>query len=127
MEKEILKELTVTFAKEMLELLKSTKEFVVEQSPLIIQELINWEIVNSIAGTLMLWVISAALLIISWKYIDYKVERYDVLPPPVCPKVVLSGVAGVLLLASTACIMNTLKVLVAPRVFLIEYFSNLVR
>lgn len=114
-------EITKQLAQEMLDILKSTKNFVLEQAPDLIRQLCvlkMWELaLTAILGfvilTLTLWATVAA-----WK----KLEDYE------RPLLMLMGFPGVFGAVMFCCgIMNFIKITVAPKIFLIEYLSGLLK
>lgn len=122
MKADSLKQETLEFT---LETLQSTKEFVIEETPLVIQEFYNWEITSSIIWT-SVWL---AIFIISYfaikkykkkdkeSYLDDSEEIFNFFA---WVGVVSGGLFFIIDLT------DLIKIWVAPRVYLIEHISNLI-
>ena len=106
-----------------LELAEKTGEFVIEQAPEILQEFYNWHLASSI-----IWIVISLIVIIiyCWNFkkwyngafigYDDNEELYTVL-------ILLVGIASVF--SIVGILENTIdliKILTAPKLYLIEYF-----
>tara|TARA_R110002050_G_scaffold108009_2_gene218590 strand:+ start:353 stop:709 length:357 start_codon:yes stop_codon:yes gene_type:complete len=95
-------------------------DFAIEQAPLLVQEFYNWHI----AETVIYLVISVILL--SIPYVMYRLDKkYDfsneIILFPVFVSLV-SFLIGVIMFV--AGLLDLVKLIVAPRLYLIEYFLN---
>jgi len=115
------------FLTEMGELLKSAKDFTVDQAPQVAKEILRYNLASSVAYFLL----GVALLVAAAK--TFKVLRkfqddagdYDVLPIFAWGAYILSIIAGVCMFFCN--LSSILKITLAPRLYLIEYFAALVR
>jgi hypothetical protein len=100
---------------------EKTGTFVIEQSPLILQEFYNWHICESILGISLWFLISIVLIIIAFKiknkeYFDFS-DIDDFMPILIiCIFLVFS--IGFL----CSYVYDLVFILVAPKLYLIEYF-----
>ncbi len=120
-----MEEIGKDLAKELLTMLKSTKEFVIEQAPDVVQQLIAYSTVESsicLFVSLVIVVVGASLIRSGLK--SLKKDKYDDFAMICVVAGSISGVVG--LTAITINSMALAKVLVAPKIFLIEYLSRLV-
>lgn len=104
-------------------------EFAVAQAPLLVREIINWEIAFR-CGVAFVALVGFALGLWAFRYIYAQAhsDRYQRYSDSAVLGMVAAGGVAVGGLATFVC--NTfalVKVLVAPRLFLLEYFSNLVK
>lgn len=121
------------FSNELLEWVRSGKHFVAEQVPLLVQEIIRWGIAeHCIFLFISVLLIGAGLIAVRY-WINNKVWVQQTLDNPLTEG---RGIAVIL-----AAILPTVfgifaffincwclaKILVAPRLFLIEYMSNIVK
>lgn len=114
----------VTF---MTETLKQAKDFTLEQAPMVCKEVIHWTIASNILCLLAGLIVLAATYPF-YKFINRKIENqcsYDAwgighifgtLP------LIIFGAVTIF-----ASVMEITKVVVAPRIFLIEYFTHLIK
>ena len=118
------KELTEN-AQEIFEWIKQAKDFAVEQSPLVVQELIHYRTV--VCGITMCAFVFMFLLIligsITWYYYCLKSTDPDTFLIAFCftiiPLLILGGY-------SISWINNFLLIYLAPRVYVLEYFKDLI-
>lgn len=138
---EVAREVTPTIkamAQEMLTWLKEGKEFATEQAPLFAHDIISWGIAyNSV------WVIIGLVEMLAaiWAYNFLRKAIWDTIPEAekqgiwddatgfawmftFCPPPVVGFIGFCTFFNS---LLDLVKPLFAPRVFLIEYLSNLVR
>ena len=105
--------------------LNSVKDFAVEQIPIVLQQLLAWEFTINLIGfvcAIVLLIIITGVVLWGCKYC---VEEGE---PPVIPIILL--VSSFIYIPIGYWINNTivwLKILIAPKVFLIEYLSELVK
>ena len=95
--------------------------FTTEQTPLLVQEWLRWQIVDS-AFWLVVGLVILAVSLLTWKR-SWKISFDEDIP------LIVANFTGVLL-GSLMTVTNTfdlIKVLVAPRVVLLEKFADLVR
>lgn len=120
------------WAKELLDWAKQGKEFVAEQMPLLVQEIIKWGFAEAVIYMIM----AVAIFLISrylmkkWyeKPTDSIWRDWDMGGPlPGFSWVFIAGgyVLGFLMFFNS--LFTAVKTLVAPRVYLIEYLANLVQ
>lgn len=120
------KELVNQAFSQVLESLQQAGEFAKEQIPLVLQEMLQWELWSSI----FIGVIFAAFAIFSykalkWSYGKFQNSTYDeegygflIALLAVC---ITGSIIGVVV-----NVLSAIKVLVAPRVYLIEHISNMI-
>jgi hypothetical protein len=103
-----------------------TQEFVVEQAPEVIQQLLTWHLVeNLIWGVLSIFTLVIILIcwgaIIKFWDIIYKKDLEWVL----FPMFILTFLQFVVSIGGIISFMDAGKILVAPKLYLIEYAANL--
>lgn len=109
---------------QILEIVKSTKDFVIEQMPLVVQEFLRWEIFKGafFGGGILL--ITLTLLVIG----GYKIVKKIKERPHGDYEVVLVIFLAILMLplfAGLDYVFKGIKAYVAPRVVIIERFSSI--
>lgn len=136
MKEEIMGQVNVLL-KEMVELLKQGKQFAEEEIPLVLQEFLTWELTSSI-----MWVVIGIILFLVARYLPHtwldkeqKREDDDKFFNRYCPKSMASCVAArvffIILGIISTCItisnlFTTIKIIIAPRVYLIEWANSLI-
>ena len=124
-------EINKELAKELLELIKGAKEvagtvkdFTIEQAPDVIQQLILFHRINE----LFFAAVGPIMLVVSYKLIVVSLRRLDNGGDDAWLCGLFSGVIGIIAgPAMFFCnISAAIKVWIAPKVFLIEYLSNIV-
>ena len=106
---------------ELLSYLKTAADFAAEQAPLVLQEILNWGIASN-----LLWIIIGilfiALIVIGNVKLTRKYPNDDF-----APLYVISGLGGFFILIGVLMSMfDVVQIIVAPRVYLIEYVGRLV-
>lgn len=118
------KELLAKFLTELGSTLKDTKDFSIEQLPLIAKEIITYNLAESIMG-IVLCLGGVGLSVYFWKKIQkYLSDSND----DSSPLFILPGVGA--LGCSIGVVVNLTNVIFiyfAPRVFLLEYVAHLLR
>lgn len=115
--------ITEAAAQELLTVVKDSKQFILEQAPDVVQEIIRWGIGKNcfqlILGTLF--------LLISWKLYLAKLKGKEWVDDEIMPVVLAVGILGVggALLAPSS-IFNLIKIYAAPKLYILEYLGNLV-
>lgn len=109
------------FVQKMLSGAEQAGEFAVEQAPLLVQEWLRWQVVDNA----MALVVFAALAWAAWRFFRVA-RRWDDEAAQVvgCVAAVAAVAAG---LAALESMFSLVKVLVAPRVVVLEKFMELVR
>jgi len=128
---EELKAQAIAALKEIIESAVRVKDFTVEQAPSVIQELLRWEMTESLLTTGFMIFIITIFGLISYK--TYQKHGFlnsrsdDVSGPGVV--VLLSGIAGAIFGFSSFLISDFvwLQILIAPKVYLIEYAAQLIK
>ncbi len=96
-----------------LKLAEKTGEFVIEQAPELLQQFYNWHLVENI----IVFSVGLLMLIASIWSIRYGLKEYE-------SEYQILGAFGILI--SLVCLiigaMSTIKILVAPKIYLIEHF-----
>jgi len=109
-------------AKEALEILKGTKGFVLDQAPDSMRQVLAWQMGESI----FFFVVGLALLSVTAvcfkKFKDFASRGDEVAPVFVG---IMSSVLG--LIFTCHSFLDILKIHLAPKVFLMEYFSGLLK
>lgn len=123
-------EISKELAKELLGTLTSTKDFILDQAPDVVRQLLLWELWSSIffGSIFLLVLIFSAILIYKMHYVanetgvSYSKQESAFTFMLVGGASLLTGVVG-------ACFQSydIIKVLVAPKIFLIEYLTNLLK
>jgi heme/copper-type cytochrome/quinol oxidase subunit 2 len=109
------------FVQKMLAGAEQAGAFAVEQTPLLVQEWLRWQLVSSLLMAIVLVVPTLVLLFVGWRYRQSIWE--DEHPLPVFA-FVLSLIPGV---AMAVNIIHATKVYIAPRVVILEMFAHLVQ
>lgn len=114
------------FIEEMTTILKSGKDFVVEQAPDIFKQVLHYKLAVSITWVVILiFGFSACWKIHKW--IMEEDEGFSVLNDRFGGYIVI-GIFGVIGGVGLICNLDTVfEILFAPKIYLIEYFSGLVR
>jgi len=108
-----LKNLTKDMLTEVLEMVKSTKNFTVEQAPDYIKQLLAYQLISNCASIVICALFIIASIIIPFYFNDFAVNLF-------------CGVAiFVFFVGSILNINNIIKIKVAPKVFIVDYISNL--
>lgn len=105
-----------------LETLKDTKDFVLEQAPLVVQELYAWHLTSSI-----IWVVVTAIVlgILVPKMIEFfKDYEYDLEEDKEGWGVFLVITNLVSIAIFTYNLFKMLQILIAPKLYLIEYITK---
>lgn len=120
------------WAKELLEWAKAGKDFVAEQMPLLVQEIIKWGFAEAIC-----WMIVAIALFLIGLYFRGKLRAQEKNSPwrsfdeggplPLFAWLGIGGVWFVSFLMFFGNLFTAVKTVVAPRVYLIEYLANIVQ
>ncbi len=114
----------VAFSKAM-EYVQATEGFVVEQAPILIQEILNWGLAESSIYCVIWGVFGSALL-----YGVYRACRAPHDDNDECvliPVVIFGGGGGILAVIASFCyLLEAVKVLVAPRLYLLEQLKTLI-
>lgn len=112
------------FALELLNALKSTKLFVIDQAPDVLKQLVHWKLADN---SLMVLVSTALFCIVIkyakkfWKQTEDDGAAQGVI---ILTSIVFSLIVGGLFLNS---LFNLVQVLFAPKIFLLEYLAKLVK
>lgn len=128
---EELKAQAITALKEIIESAVQVKDFAIEQAPSVIQELLRWKMTESLLITGFVIFIITIFGLISYK--TYQKHGFlnsckdDVSGAGAL--VLFSGVAGAILGVSSFLVSDFvwLQILIAPKVYLIEYASQLIK
>ncbi len=111
---------------ETISFLKAGKDFVVEQTPSICKEVIAW----GIAKGILFIIIGTVFLIICWRVVKWARKNWDDLEDGVVAAV---SVLGAIILIITGLILfliglfDLAYIVAAPRLYLIEYFTHLLK
>lgn len=112
-------------AKEILDWLRISKDFVADQAPLLVQEVLYWGVVSS-----ALWLVVSILVVIAMSFLIRKSYlrwrndsemTIDAVTIPFCSITLLT-----FLIIGLANLSVFVKVLVAPRLYLIEQLRHLI-
>jgi len=107
------KDLTKDMLTEVLEMVKSTKNFTVEQAPDYIKQLLAYELISNYISIVICVLFIIASIIIPFYFNHFAVNLF-------------CGVAIFLFfVGSILNIDNIIKIKVAPKVFIVDYISNL--
>jgi len=116
------KETLDSFVGEMTNLLKTAKDFTVEQVPQVAKEILRYN-----AALDMMWIVVGMVgLFLSYKFYKFtkklcKTEQYEIL------YVVVGCTSIISVITTLASAADLLKIELAPRVFLLEYLARLVQ
>jgi len=103
-----------------------TGEFVVEQAPDVVQQLLAWELTHSLVWALTL----AAVITLVWKSRRWILTAGGDVPTPedeLTTGAIASVPTAMLAFPMITYILVGLKVLVAPKLFLLEYAASLIK
>jgi len=122
------------FFGELLELLKSTANFTLEQAPLVFKEIIIYDgIIKNGLGVLFglfgIYCVLAFPRVLSdaLKYCDSGECKGEICVPKVI-RTVLTGVLGIAgFIVGICSLLTLLKAIFAPRLYLIDYVTNLLK
>lgn len=116
-------ESTADLIRELTETLRDSKAFVVEQAPGVVQDLIRWEIARSTMG-----VVAGLVVAVLAVWLVRLARRLDPLDVTNDLAWIGAGIAGFVALPLMWCSAGDLvRVLVAPKAFLLEYLRQAVR
>lgn len=122
---EQLQETVNTILTRALSIADETGEFLVEQVPDVVNQLLIWEATASAIG-MVSWIIIVFLYI--WGCVRLWNSNTDVQSGDVLGALVLFGmIMSILLLAFIGVSFDWLKILVAPKLYLLEYAAALVK
>ena len=95
-------------------------DFTIEQAPLLIQEFYNWHIAESIVYIVL------AVILLTVPYLMYRLDKkYDFANEAIVLPIFVSLVSFIVgVTMFIAGLLDLIKLIVAPRLFLIEYFLN---
>ena len=119
-----------------LQLAEKTGDFVIEQAPSLLQEFYMWHIVSSIfwiiLGLLIAW--GGTFLPLLWAEKvekDYALEDYEYFYkgkvidkdecPPFLTNIIFCSITSLIVLSN---LYDLIKIIVAPKIYLIEYFIH---
>ena len=107
---------------ELINLTIQGKDFVLEQAPDVITQLLAWELTINLIGfcfgvLLLVWIP------ISWRMSRNGKYRVDDVPVLGIISSVLGGVLGIAFVSET---LVWIKILIAPKIFLLEYAAELI-
>ena len=109
-----------TLTKELLQTIIQTKQFVVEEAPLYIKEMLSYELMTNYVGIGIIVMVILACSI--GAYLCYRVglqdEKYMIPGGLFCSFVIVAA------FSIFPCIANIYKIKYAPRVFIVDYLTN---
>ena len=107
-----------------LEVAEKTGEFAIEQAPLLLQEFYAWHTVKYIMGAFF-FIIPLIVFVYSVKKVQNKYDEDDL---DNFPFLVAAGISGAITIIALAIaidsIYNLVFITVAPKLYLIEYFTK---
>ena len=119
---EELKNQLTQFLEKALDVVEKGIDTAGEQIPLILQEIIYWQI----SSNSILFVFGVILLFVAYKTArSINMEKDFDDPFIILPKIVLLVASGIICLPLLACSLDAVKALVAPRLVIIEYLKGL--
>ena len=118
-------QLTDQLIAEILEILKNTKDFVLEQAPLVVQEIYRWSMFSSLFCAICGFIgmcIGGALLFKGYQVKKAQTRSYeiDAFPWVFGGAIILTITLSFFMVA----VLNIIKIHLAPKLFLIEYLSR---
>lgn len=99
---------------------QSGAQWTVEQTPILVQEWLTWQLVMWLLW-MLIWATPLVLSIVTWKRTLKYSEDADF------PIIVLNGLGLVFFFPMLVCFGEALKVLIAPRVVVLEKFMELLK
>ena len=105
----------------------ATESFVVEQAPLLVQEILNWGFAENLIHGVLWGVFGAGLMYGTCKAVRF-LDKSDNRDSDIAISfvVIFGGGGSVLSLIGSFCYFLTMvKIIVAPRLYLLETFSDL--
>lgn len=120
-----MEEIGKDFAKELLATLKSTKEFVIEQAPDVVQQLIAYNIAEASLYLALgaAFMVSGFIFYIKGAKAHSKSANADDFMPQYLTAGTLGFVGGCMAVGTS---LDLAKLILAPKIFLIEYLTRLV-
>lgn len=107
--------------KQILEIVKGTKDFVVAESPSIVREFINWEIWKNTFGLCVFGGFAVVMIFLGFLWI--KDSWGDVNPAGI----VLLIIGFICLIGSLCCMVDLKKIQMAPKVYMIDAITERLR
>ncbi len=118
------------FLKLVLDTTQQGKDFVVEQAPLVVQELVTWQRAWLTLLAVLLVLLTAVVIALfvkgfrwSWRNWD-RIAREGDAPGPIIGGAILFLVIAGMTVGSVASVNDALKVWLAPRLYVIEYIGH---
>lgn len=117
----MLEKVSSDLLQEILETLKSTKGFVLEQAPDIVQQFYKWKVAEHIFYVILALIISGVMISLACKYWEC-VTKDDNAGP------VVAGIVGLVAMGvALGNVFNLIQIYVAPKIYLIEYITELLK
>ncbi len=107
--------------KEILDAIIVTKDFVIEQAPDVVQQLLAWRFTISLVGFVVLLLIFVVIWVISF-FIRKNVDDGDEIFV-----IAIAGFASAIPLVLLPLVCDWLKILIAPKLFIIEYIMGMIK
>lgn len=125
-------EISKEIAQELFGMLKSTKEFVLEQAPDVAQQIVAYEIAYRTFSAIMWIGMLITLIVLTTKWRRWAATddcpSYEKGGHQVASGILAGlGVTTCLILMSLAGVVPLLKATFAPKVFLLEYLAGLIK
>ena len=121
-----MKELTVEALRESLEIVRSSKAFVIDQAPGYAQELVRYALVmNAAYGVIAIAWMVGCVTILLWAYVHWAKHNDDTKPLFIAVPVIVSMFAIIPFLASN--LPGFLKAWTAPKVLIVERLMAMVK
>lgn len=121
---EELKNQLSTFLAKALDIAEKGIEATGEQIPMILQEIVQWEIYSNLIG----FAFGVILAFVSCKFIRKTLmyfEKGEDDPMLIAPTIIIAIITGVIAFPCLACVFDAVKAFVAPRLVIIEYLKGL--
>lgn len=119
------KELLNKFFQTMLDILQDAKSFMEKEIPLVCQEILKYNLYKSVIYSSLCGIAMSLTIYFSYKLFKFVAKDS---PGDEAIPIFIGGFVSVFLLIGTISnALEAIQIIVAPRIYLIEYFANLVK
>lgn len=116
-------EVLATVLQKAMEVAEKTGDFVTEQAPDVVQQMLVWKFAQALVVGLV-----CAIVSFTCAYLVYRVARAERLEEWHDPATVASMLFGIpASFVMVSCLLEALQIWLAPKVYLIEYTANLIK
>ena len=113
-----------SIAADMIVLLQSGKDLVIEQFPILVQQLITWNLIMDIIGSIV-FIFILCVCVYFIKNSNSKDSKYYDYNDVIMPVSIFTGVTSISI--TLFFIVEMIKIIFVPNLFLLQYFMNMVK